>query len=476
MQATRIVMIVFLLVCALVVPGRTEEKIRQVSLDEFIRIATQNDTVFEQILIDELRLRYRKDLLLPPRDIVLAVKHQYDFFLNQDRNKQETAVGLSKLFPYTGTSVSAVYAAYPNLNNEINSSELAFTVSQSIARNAFGKGTRLLDRIVGLENDVARHQIIEAYEDYLASIVRTYIDWYEAFQKVDIARSSYNENLKLLDNIKEREKNKIALPVDVNKIRLQVYDKEENLVDVLEEYERRLVSIKTAMRYEGDELLAPQNPDSFFSPEHSFEHDFAEFRESGRTYEILDLLEEKSSVEVDKDADDLLPSINLLAGYTMDGKRESLSESDNVFYMGVSLEWPFPHQVERAQLNTSKVELDKTRLSNTSTHYRLYRDIKNLYLSLDQEQRLFDIALKKNGLAKSVLEDETENYMYGKITLNDFIQAVNVYDNNRLNIAARDAQIKRLLLERLRILDLLVTRNQVNERHSVDIEYDVEKN
>ncbi|MCB1196259.1 TolC family protein, partial [bacterium] len=290
------------------------------------------------------------------------------------------------------------------------------------------------------------------------------------FQKADIAQASYNENVKLLDNLKEREKNKIALAVDVNKIRIQVYEKEESLITITEEYQRRLNTVKTILRYEGNEILIPQNPDSFFTAEYKFEDDFKQFIQQSRTYQVFDVLEKKSSFEIDKNADDLLPSINLFAGLAMDGSRELFHQADNVVFVGVDMEWSFPYQVERAELETSKIQLEKTRLSNTNAHYRLYRDIKNLYLNLKQERNLYDIAQKKNVLAKAVLDDETQNYLYGKITLNDFIRAVNTYDNNRFDIAARDAQIKRLMLERMRILDKLVTRNQINERHKISIQ------
>lgn len=39
--------------------------------------------------------------------------------------------------------------------------------------------------------------------------------------------NSYNENLKLLENVKQREKSSIALPIDVNKINLQVLEKKK---------------------------------------------------------------------------------------------------------------------------------------------------------------------------------------------------------------------------------------------------------
>ena len=36
-----------------------------ITINEFIKLATKNDTEFEKILIDELPLQYRKDLNLP---------------------------------------------------------------------------------------------------------------------------------------------------------------------------------------------------------------------------------------------------------------------------------------------------------------------------------------------------------------------------------------------------------------------------
>lgn len=473
MQRTKLIyyILLALMMCTAHAVAQSDEDtdVRAIPLDEFIITAAKNDTEFERILIDELRLRYVKDLVLPARDVVLSVKHQYDFILNQDRTETENTVALSKLFPDTGTTVSAEYATRPSYGSETNTSQLGFTLSQAIGRNAFGKGTRLLDSITGLEIEVARHQIVEAYEDYLASIIVEYINWYEAFQKVDIARSSYNENVKLLDNIEERAKNKIALPVDVNKIKLQVYEKEENLISTIDSYEQQLTIINTILRYDGIQRLAPVNPDTFFSDQLEFGADFESFREQSRTYAILDLLEQGSSLQVEKDADDLLPSINLLFGYEKQGKNESLHEADSMMYMGLSMEWPFPQQVQRAEHETSKIVLERTRLSNTNVHFRLFRDIRNLYLNITQQRKLFAIAEKKQVLAKAVLDDETENYVYGKINLNDFIQSVNVYDNNRLRIVSLHAQIKRLQTERLRILDLLISRSRINERHDITI-------
>ena len=71
------------------------------------------------------------------------------------------------------------------------------------------------------------------------------------------------------------------------------------------------------------------------------------------------------------------------------------------------------------------------------------------------------IAKEKIGLAKSILEDETENYSFGKVSLNDYIDAVNVLDSNRFNEILHDVQYKKYIVEWLRITDRLVSRNDV---------------
>ncbi|MCK5014374.1 MAG: TolC family protein [Candidatus Omnitrophica bacterium] len=434
---------------------------RSISLKEFIDLAVTNDTEFERILIDELAFQYKKDLVLPAGDLVLEVKARYDLFLNPDKEEPEAAFSLSRLFPYAGTELTAEYTSTPSATSTINSSEFAFTVSQPIAENAFGKATRLKDKIVGVEIDVARHQIIEAYEDYLAAIITGYYDWHEAYENLRIGESSYAENLKLMDNIKERQKSSIALDIDVNKINLQVLAKKETLIGLQEKYENALNFIKEATRYSADEVIVPQEPDIYEDSDISFESDYKKFKKESRTHQILKLLEDKSSLEVDENADDLLPSINLLIGYNVDGDDHEIRDEETMAYAAISMEWPFPDQIERAEYETAKIALDKQKLTTTSTRYRLYTDIKDLFQSIDREEQLGVIAREKISLAQAVLEDETENYSFGKITINDYIQAVNVLDSNRFNQVLHDAQYRKFTIEWLRITDRLVSKKDI---------------
>ncbi|MCA9400014.1 MAG: TolC family protein, partial [Candidatus Omnitrophica bacterium] len=203
----------------------------------------------------------------------------------------------------------------------------------------------------------------------------------------------------------------------------------------------------------------PQRPTNYDVLLPAFEEDFERFQSEGRTFKILKQLEEKSSLAVDQNANELLPSIDLLFGYEVDGDDYAIRNEDQFLYAGVSLSWPVGDQVDRAELGVAQAELKKRKLTSLSTEFRLYTDIKNLTLQIDREKQLSEIAEEKIGIAQEILEDETENYSFGKVSINDYIDAVNVVDNNKFNHIRREVAYKKLLVEWLRITDQLVQKN-----------------
>ncbi len=433
---------------------------RIISIEEFIKTAVENDTVFERILIDELALKYQKTLGLPARDLVLSIKREHEFDLDRHTSEPTTTVSLSKLFPYTGTDISA---GYSRTTSGGDSSDLTVLISQSIARNAFGRGTILQGKIIGMETEVARHQIVEAYEDYLALVIAAYYNWYAAYKNLEIGESSYQQSLKLFENIRKRQKSKIALPIDVNKINIQTLAKKESLITVEENYKNILNFIKKTIRYKGSEVLEPADPFMYDKRKISFDEDYEEFEKASRTYQILKLLEEKSSLEVKKDADDLLPSINLLLGYTREGEDIGIENAEEIISAGLSLTWPIPNQKERAEYEVSKIENRKTRLSHKNKYIQLHTDLKNLSIQIEREKKLISITEEKIKLAESILKDETENYSYGKVSLNDFIDAVNRVDENKFSLILHSVRLKILMTEWFRMTDRLILRKNIKK-------------
>lgn len=288
-------------------------------LKEFIQQAAHNDVTFETILIDQLTLKYRRDILLPDSDVIMDVKYKHNFYLNQNRSKPEAVVSLSKLFPYNGTQLSLSYNKTASGLTTTDTSNLQFLITQPIAQNAFGKGTGLQDEIIGIENDIRRYQIVEAYEDYLASLTAAYYNWYSAYENLKVGQSSYKSNQRLLQNILERQKQNIALPVDVNKIKLLLIEKSENLIVLREIFDAYSNLIFKAIRYTGTIPYIPTAPGRPVATV-KFEADYKNFTRNSRTYATLNLLERQGTMQVKKAADDLLPSTNLLLGYQLEGK------------------------------------------------------------------------------------------------------------------------------------------------------------
>ena len=83
--------------------------------------------------------------------------------------------------------------------------------------------------------------------------------------------------------------------------------------------------------------------------------------------------------------------------------------------------------------------------------------IQNLYLALTTQKELVDTAAQKRQLAANILKSESENYAYGKIDLNDYIQAVNRYDSTRFDEINEKITYQQLSVEWKRITDSLVT-------------------
>jgi len=129
--------------------------------------------------------------------------------------------------------------------------------------------------------------------------------------------------------------------------------------------------------------------------------------------------------------------------------------------VGVSLELPLPGQVERAKYKTAKIQSEKTELETINLAVKLQADLEVLYKNILMEKELMQIADEKIGLAEDILADETENYSYGKIDLNDLILEVNKLDDAKFKKILHEVNLKVYLVEWLRLTDSLVKKEEV---------------
>jgi outer membrane protein TolC len=174
------------------------------------------------------------------------------------------------------------------------------------------------------------------------------------------------------------------------------------------------------------------------------------------------MLIKKSGIQVDKYADELLPSIDLFAEYSIKADDRRLDNDDKRVMAGVSIDYPFPGQVKHAEYETARVDHEKSTLEKINTHVRLYTQLRNIYREIKATRELIKIADKKIKVARSIVEDDRINYSYGKVILNNFIDEVNALDQNRFSKIQYSIRLKKLIIDWLTLTDRLVRRKELN--------------
>ena len=457
------IMFLFIFSSVLLAPGKgisqtVKEVKRPVSLETFIRTACMHDRQFQLILIDELSLKYQKALNLPSKDLVLSATGQYNLKLAGDvAGGPESTISLSKLFPFTGTEASASYSIAPLRTGDGYATSFTTVVSQPLARNAFGRNTRLHDRILGLENRISRYQIIEAYEDYLATIIGLYYQWYADTALYEAARRALEENRRLLANLQLRLKNRIAHPVDVYRVHLQTIISQDEMDTRRLQFQASRDLVYHAMDYRGKEILEPVFENFTPSLGKNFNADYQNQWTGNRTAMILDLLVQGGKLKGIRAADDLLPSVNLLAGYSIGTQAfGSTTYSQHQMYGGLQFSFPLGRQKEKAALKITRIEQRKNLINKKDTRERLKNDLKTLHRRIRQEEKFITTAESRFELARRIAVEEARLYRQARSPLKNLIEARTTLEDSRLNLINHRVQLSTLRLEWLRLTDQLV--------------------
>lgn len=438
-----------------------EEKASTLSMQEFLKRATASDPYFQVILADELYLAYQEDLELPASDIILDVTAQYNLNLEKqtdnDENEYEGSISLSRLFPKTGTTLTAGYSAqqYTVRDELLMRTTFNAQVSQDIARNAFGRATRLKEKEIDVSSRLARYQVIEAYEDYMASLITLYMDWYASYENLKAVEEIVQYNNTLLQTIQRKQRYRVARPEDVDKMRLELASAREDMITMKDRYQRNAVRVYSSAGLAKERIYIPKKP-----AELSYD-DYIENKGkllSGRTMLMMKLLKRQGIIAADIAKDNLLPSAQLFAGYRRYGTDYDMNNPQDRVYGGISSGINFGRQQEKAAFKTARIDLYKQKMSNKSTLLSLETDLEDLKRKIQRERELIKITDQKMILVERVLKAEQNNYMIGKTSLNDLIMHKNNAAQIRYNAIYHRVLYRQLLVEWKRLTDVLVDK------------------
>lgn len=470
----------------------SQEKGEILVMSSFIKKAAENDPYFKEILFSRLYLKYNKALNLPVSDIILGITSQYNLIIRKTSNSlfssennidnslesalilselekrserivfsggSEGNISLSKLFPSTGTEFSMNYSVNRLFlsSGPFNRSSFSIQISQNIARNAFGRITRKQSHIIGIETELARYQAIEAYEEYLASLMALYLDWYSTYENIKAAQSisDYAKSLHAL--VKRKRRYRIALAEDVYKIHLQELTAKETLVTLKDKYRSLLNDISETAGLK-DKSIIPKNPrieniDEFFT-----EEEIAKRINNSRTLKMLNLLNKKGILTTQIAKHNLLPSASFFTGYAMLGRNYTIESPDRKVYAGLSLELSFGKQKEKAAYAVAQLDLKNEKIKKENSLLLFRKNLFKLYSELQREKELIDLFSTKLDLAKKILKAERQNYNIGKATLNELITAQNNVVSNQYDNIYHKIYYQKLLLEWRRLTDTLIQK------------------
>jgi hypothetical protein len=281
-----------------------------VTLETFIETVCRHDTAFQVLLLDELRLRYKSITTLSLSDIVFNIKGEHGMTFGGTQ-QPKAQLSLEKLFPLKGSALQFnVLSSRVRAGVRRNEFDLVYRVD--LLRNAFGRSEKMLQHIVGIENQIARYQILQSYESYLAALIAAYYTWIEAHDKFLAATSSLGESKKLLKNIRKKKSSHIAYQVDVDKALLQVADKQDRVRQTKAIFDETTIRIAYSMGETLDASLIPDTTNAYTRLTEQAEEQLSSITFNyTRTGKIYTTLYQRDSLTIERAAEDVLPSLSL---------------------------------------------------------------------------------------------------------------------------------------------------------------------
>lgn len=431
-----------------------------VSLEHFIESSCRHDTAFQEILIDELRLRYSEVLALPSSDLLFTIGGEYGVTFS-GAQQPEVSVSLGKLFPFKGSSLQLSMSSSPIRTTE-RRNELDLIYSVDLIRNAFGRSQRMLAHIVGIENQVARYQILQAYETYLVALIQAYYSWMRGHGELLAAQASLVEANKLLDNIRKKKSRYIAYQVDVDKASLQVVNKEERLRQARAAFATATIRVSYSMGKPLDAMLIPDTTGAYMSLTTDAETRLAALPfDSTRTGRIYSALYIRDSLAIARAVDNVLPYLSAYGGLGVSDDNGDIADNTRIM-AGVNVSFPLKRVRENALVDIARIDQRQTYLHARSLRGTMNMLFAQLSSSIESQKKAVSLAEQRLELAQSIHDAEAEDYIYGRTRLNDLIQALNTLQANRLLTVNSRIDLARMRLEALELLDQLVTETNID--------------
>ncbi len=426
------------------------------SFRAFLNRVLRHDPNFQLILMQRLYLRYGKALAIPADDLLLGVNGTYGVFIPADGKERISdrryGVSLTKLFPETGTRLALNYSKGTDSGAGAarRTTTMGFEVGQAIGRNAFGRATRKTIRQVQVQTALARHQIVEAYEDYLASLLVVYLSRHRARERTAAARSAADEARSIYNLTRRKARFGVAYRNEIRKSRLDLITARESLAAARAEEKTSRVRIAFLAGLNMDANPVTRLPELDSRDVGS--------KPGARTRNILKLLAREGILEREIQEANLLPSAEMFAGYEVLGSRYDLPRPDRRFYFGASLNLNFGRRLEKARAAAANLDSKRARMETRARSLNLDRDLTILSHQVKAGRELLKLARERRKTAAAILRAERYDYRLGRSGFTELSRARVQLEQARTDLIEREIALVQLRVEFLRLADQLVRK------------------
>lgn len=439
-------------------PRLFAQEVQKLKLEDFLKKCASNSR-FALLVSERLQQEYSFLSQEEAVEISLGARGNLNLpFADPASFTLSPSVSLDAFFPNSDSALSLGYSGPGSASSPKSSISLEW--QQSLLNNSFGKETRMLARENELAREVALYQASEAYEEYFYTLINLYLDWHEAAETVRASEKSLADSQALLNQNLQKQSYGIARPAEVDKSRLQVLRKEEQLLQNQKDYQDISENLFAAALISENSFQPADIPLTLLK----FDDDnikLKELVEQSRSYKTAALLVEKSRLALGRSRDALLPSIGLSAGFKLSGDGYLVYENISpALTLGLDFDFPFLRKAEKDREKLRREQLKYSQLELKDTGEQMHLQLDLLKRSLLHNQKLLEMAEQKITISERILRAEQQEFNRGNTDLGSLIGEYNNLESARQDRLALQLQKARLLLQWKSKTDQLLTESK----------------
>ena len=423
------------------------------TLEQFVELAKKNDPSLEKILLEKKHMEFIVDQGLPEREFLLELKNEYGIPDDNSAKDNSWSATLSKEIIESGTKISISQSDSESTFQQAKTTQVK--VEQPLLRNFFGLENRLLKASLLGEKEMVQLEMMENYEDYLALIIKTYLEYAQAYLNKNLSEEIYQELLTLKRNVMAKYQKKVANSTDVDRINLEVILQKEDIIQKSILLENKQQEIKKIISK--DDLLPA--PEVEIDIEQRFNFSPTYNPEQIRRLLLAKRQEEIGRSKLDMEKRSILPELNLIAGQSREESTRYTNKTDRTeTLVGVELTIPLGTSTKKANIQSSALQLANSQIESKIAFADFTKKAKQLQAELEQLQEQLRLGKEKISIASRILKDELRRYTYGTKQLEELIDTRNKLSEYRFTYHSNLLSYNKVMVDWLNLTDRLLAK------------------